>query len=345
MGKGARVADRISELLEQFAEARKRMHEELGKAIIGQRDVIEQIFAAIFTRGHCLMVGVPGLAKTLIVSSLSKILDLPYRRIQFTPDLMPTDILGTYTLDETEPGRRNFRFIKGPIFTSLLLADEINRTPPKTQSALLQAMQEQEVSSGQTTYALPDPFFVIATQNPIEQEGTYPLPEAQLDRFMFNIVVDYPTLKEEEQILSATTKGDRPELQTVLSSKAIVNLQKLVESVPASDHVIKYVARLVRSTRPKDAQSPEIVRQLIDWGAGPRAGQSLILGGKAMAAMDGRFSVAIDDIKRVAIPVLRHRISTNFQASAEGISNEAIIQKLIDTTPEPEIPKYEKAKR
>jgi MoxR-like ATPase len=336
------VADRISELLEQFAEARKRMLDELSKSIIGQKDVVDQILAAIFTRGHCLMVGVPGLAKTLIVSSLSKILDLPYRRVQFTPDLMPTDILGTYVLDESEPGKRNFRFVKGPIFASLILADEINRTPPKTQSALLQAMQEREVTSGQTTYALPDPFFVIATQNPIEQEGTYPLPEAQLDRFMFNVVVDYPTLKEEEQILAATTKGEKPELQTVLSAKAILNMQKLVESVPASDHIIKYVARLIRATRPKDPAAPEIAKQMIDWGAGPRAGQSLILGGKAMAAMEGRFSVAIDDIKKVAIPVLRHRISTNFQASAEGVTNEQIIQKLLQVVPEPEIPKYDR---
>jgi MoxR-like ATPase len=203
-------------------------------------------------------------------------------------------------------------------------------------------MQEREVTSGQTTYALPDPFFVIATQNPIEQEGTYPLPEAQLDRFMFNVVVDYPTLKEEEQILAATTKGEKPELQTVLSAKAILNMQKLVESVPASDHIIKYVARLIRATRPKDPAAPEIAKQMIDWGAGPRAGQSLILGGKAMAAMEGRFSVAIDDIKKVAIPVLRHRISTNFQASAEGVTNEQIIQKLLQVVPEPEIPKYDR---
>ena len=338
------MADRISELLEQFAEARKRMLDELSKSIIGQKDVVDQILAAIFTRGHCLMVGVPGLAKTLIVSSLSKILDLPYRRVQFTPDLMPSDILGTYVLDESEPGKRNFRFVRGPIFASLILADEINRTPPKTQSALLQAMQEREVTSGQTTYALPDPFFVIATQNPIEQEGTYPLPEAQLDRFMFNVVVDYPTLKEEEQILAATTKGEKPELQTVLSAKAILNMQKLVESVPASDHIIKYVARLIRATRPKDPSSPDIAKQMIDWGAGPRAGQSLILGGKAMAAMDGRFSVAIDDIKKVAIPVLRHRISTNFQASAEGITNDQIIQKLLQVVAEPDIPKYDRKK-
>jgi MoxR-like ATPase len=338
------VGDKIGEILDQFADARKRMVEELGKAIIGQRDVIDQILAAIFTRGHCLMVGVPGLAKTLLVSSLSRILDVPFRRIQFTPDLMPTDILGTYVLDE-EQGKRNFRFVKGPIFASLVLADEINRTPPKTQSALLQAMQEREVSAGQNTYPLPEPFFVIATQNPIEQEGTYPLPEAQLDRFMFNVVVDYPSLKEEEQILAATTKGERPLPEQVLSAKAIVNLQKLVESVQAGEHVVKYVARLVRATRPKDPHAPDLAKQLIDWGAGPRAGQFLILGAKAIAAMDGRFSVAIDDVKKVAVPVLRHRISTNFQASAEGVTNDEIVQKLLSIVPEPEIPKYERARR
>jgi MoxR-like ATPase len=307
--------------------------------------VLDQIFAAIFTRGHCLMVGVPGLAKTLIVSSLSKILDLPYRRIQFTPDLMPSDILGTHVLEEPEPGKRSFRFVKGPIFASLILADEINRTPPKTQSALLQAMQEREVTTGQNTMPLPEPFFVIATQNPIEQEGTYPLPEAQLDRFMFNVVVDYPTLKEEEAILAATTKGERPAPETVLSAKAIMNMQKLIESVPASDHIIKYAARLVRATRPKDTSATELAKQFIDWGAGPRAGQNLILGGKAMAAMDGRFSVSIDDIRKVAVPVLRHRISTNFQASAEGVTNEDVIAKLVATVPEPEIPKYDQKRR
>jgi MoxR-like ATPase len=339
------VADRITEVLEQFAEARQKMLEELSKVIVGQRDVVDQIFAAIFTRGHCLLVGVPGLAKTLIVGSISRILDLSFRRIQFTPDLMPTDIIGTNVLEETESGQRNFRFVQGPVFANMVLADEINRTPPKTQAALLQAMQEREVTVGQTTYQLPDPFFVIATQNPIEQEGTYPLPEAQLDRFMFNVKVDYPTLAEEEAILSSTTKGETVEIKKVLSNRAIVNLQKLVQSVPASEHVIKYVARLVRSTRPNSAEAPAMVKEMIDWGAGPRAGQNLILGGKAMAAMDGRFTVAIDDIKKVAIPVLRHRISTNFQASAEGVSAEDIIRKLLEQTAEPEIPKYERQRR
>lgn len=339
------AADRITEVLEQFAEARQKMLDELGKVIVGQRDVVDQIFAAIFTRGHCLLVGVPGLAKTLIISSISRILDLSFKRIQFTPDLMPTDIIGTNVLEETESGQRNFRFVQGPVFANMVLADEINRTPPKTQAALLQAMQEREVTVGQTTYQLPDPFFVIATQNPIEQEGTYPLPEAQLDRFMFNVKVDYPSLAEEEMILSTTTKGESVEIKKVLSNRAIVNLQKLVQSVPTSEHVIKYVARLVRSTRPNSSEAPAMIKEMVDWGAGPRAGQNLILGGKAMAAMDGRFTVAIDDIKKVAIPVLRHRISTNFQASAEGITTEDIIQRLLDATAEPEIPKYERSRR
>ncbi|MGL5094853.1 MAG: AAA family ATPase [Planctomycetia bacterium] len=321
------------------------MVQELGKVIVGQRDVVDQIMAAVFTRGHCLLVGVPGLAKTLLVSSISQILDLTFKRVQFTPDLMPTDIVGTNVLEETEQGRRNFRFVHGPIFANMVLADEINRTPPKTQAALLQAMQEREVTVGQTTYKLPDPFFVIATQNPIEQEGTYPLPEAQLDRFMFNIKVDYPTLEEEEQILSSTTKGETVEVEKVLSARAISNLQKLVQSVPISDHVVKYVARLVRATRPGDAHSPAFVKTMVDWGAGPRAGQNLILGGKAMAAMDGRFTVAIDDVRKVAVPVLRHRISTNFQASAEGVTPEAVVQRLIESVPEPEIAKYEKSRR
>jgi MoxR-like ATPase len=336
------VADRVSEILEQFAEIRKKMLDELGRIIVGQRDVIDQILAAIFTRGHCLLVGVPGLAKTLMVSSLARILDLTFKRIQFTPDLMPTDILGTNVLEESDSGRREFRFVHGPIFANLVLADEINRTPPKTQAALLQSMQEREVTVGQTTYPLPDPFFVIATQNPIEQEGTYPLPEAQLDRFMFHVKVEYPSLSEEEAILTTTTRGEAVELSKVLSARAILNLQKLVQGMPASEHVVKYVARLVRATRPKYSDTPPKVQQLVDWGAGPRAGQHLILAGKAMAAMDGRLTVAIDDIRKVAVPVLRHRVSTNFQASAEGITPDDIIEELLKTIPEPAIPKYER---
>jgi MoxR-like ATPase len=280
-----------------------------------------------------------------MVSSISQILDVSFKRIQFTPDLMPSDITGTTVLDEKETGRRDFRFVNGPIFANIILADEINRTPPKTQAALLQAMQERQVTVGQETYNLPDPFFVIATQNPIEQEGTYPLPEAQLDRFMFNIKVDYPSVEEEKRILATTTKDETPELIKVLSGKAIVNMQKLVRSVPVGEYVIDFATRLVRATRPRDPSAPEFVRKMVDWGAGPRAGIFLIQGGKAMAAMDGRFSVAIDDIKKVAIPVLRHRISTNFQAQAEGKTSEDIIQQLLATVGEPEPPKYERRKK
>ena len=332
----------LGDVLQEFSQHRKLMQEELQKVIVGQDDVIEQIFAAIFTRGHCLLVGVPGLAKTLMVSTLARILDIPFKRIQFTPDLMPSDITGTNVLEEDDKGRREFRFVEGPIFTSILLADEINRTPPKTQAALLQAMQEREVTVGQKTYPLPEPFFTIATQNPIEQEGTYPLPEAQLDRFMFNIKVDYPSADEEERILAQTTRGEKVEVRKVLSGKAIVNLQGLVGKVAVSEYIVQYVARLVRSTRPKDESAPKFVQDLVDWGAGPRAGQFLIQGGKALAAMDGRFSVAIEDVQKVAVPVLRHRISTNFQAQAEGMSTEDIIARLVRETPPPVIPKYEK---
>jgi MoxR-like ATPase len=339
------TADRISEYLAQFSQTRSLMIDQLRRIVIGQSEVIEQIMAAIFTRGHCLLVGVPGLAKTLMVSSLSQILDVSFKRIQFTPDLMPSDITGTTVLDEHESGRREFRFVRGPLFANIILADEINRTPPKTQAALLQAMQERQVTVGQETYNLPDPFFVIATQNPIEQEGTYPLPEAQLDRFMFNIKVDYPSVEEEKRILATTTRDEPPELTKVLSGKAIVNLQKLVRSVPVGDYVIDYVTRLVRATRPKDPTAPDFVRKMVDWGAGPRAGIFLIQGGKALAAMDGRFSVAIDDIKKAAIPVLRHRISTNFQAQAEGKTSEDIIQQLLATVGEPEPAKYQPRRR
>ena len=332
----------LGDFLQEFSQHRQLMQDELQKIIVGQNDVIEQLFAAIFTRGHCLLEGVPGLAKTLMVSTLARILDIGFKRIQFTPDLMPSDITGTNVLEEDDSGRRHFRFVEGPIFTNILLADEINRTPPKTQAALLQAMQEREVSVGQTTYNLPEPFFTIATQNPIEQEGTYPLPEAQLDRFMFNIKVDYPTAHEEEQILSATTRNEKPEVRKVLSARAIVNLQKLVGSVAVSEYIVKYVAKLVRATRPKDASAPPYVRELVDWGAGPRAGQFLIQGGKALAAMEGRFSVAVADIQKIAVPVLRHRISTNFQAQAEGMNSESVIARLVADIPTPEIPKFAK---
>jgi MoxR-like ATPase len=336
--------DKISEYLAQFSQARKQIIDQLRLAVVGQTEVIDQILAAVFTRGHCLLVGVPGLAKTLMVSSISQILDVQFKRIQFTPDLMPSDITGTTVLDESS-GKREFRFVKGPIFANIVLADEINRTPPKTQAALLQAMQERQVTVGQETYNLPDPFFVIATQNPIEQEGTYPLPEAQLDRFMFNIKVDYPNYDEERRIISLATKEEAAEITKVLSGRAILNMQKLVRSVPVGDFVTEYVAKLVRATRPKDPTAPEFVKRMVDWGAGPRAGIFLVHGARAMAAMDGRFSVAIDDVKKVAIPVLRHRVSTNFQAQAEGKTSEDVIQKLLDTVQPPEIGKYDKKRK
>jgi MoxR-like ATPase len=332
----------LGDVLQEFSQHRKVMEQELHKVIVGQNEVIEQVFAAIFTRGHCLLEGVPGLAKTLMVSTIAKILDVNFKRIQFTPDLMPSDITGTNVLDEDENGKRQFRFVEGPIFTNILLADEINRTPPKTQAALLQAMQEREVTIGRKTYNLEPPFFTIATQNPIEQEGTYPLPEAQLDRFMFNIKVGYPSASEEEQILAAASRNEKQEVRKVLSAKAIVNLQKLVHSVAVSEYIIKYVARLVRATRPKDELAPAFIKELVDWGAGPRAGQFLIAGGKAMAAMDGRFSVAIEDVKKIATAVLRHRVSTNFQAQAEGMTTETVIERLLAEIPEPKIEKFEK---
>jgi MoxR-like ATPase len=343
-GPPAVSTDRISEYLAQFSQARTQMVDQLRRVVVGQSEVIDQILAAVFTRGHCLLVGVPGLAKTLMVSSISRILDITFKRIQFTPDLMPSDITGTTILDEQEQGKRAFRFVRGPIFTNILLADEINRTPPKTQAALLEAMQERQVSAGQETYSLPDPFFVIATQNPIEQEGTYPLPEAQQDRFMFNIKVDYPSYDEEKRIVEIATKDEQAEITKILSARAILNMQKLVRSVPVGDYVREYAVRLVRATRPRDPEAPAFVKKMVDWGAGPRAGIFLIQGAKAMAAMDGRFSVAIDDIKKVAIPVLRHRVSTNFQAQAEGKTSEDVILQLLKEIPPPEPAKYEKKK-
>ena len=330
----------MNDYLGQFSAARLQLLEQLGKVVIGQAEVIEQILAAVFTRGHCLLVGVPGLAKTLMVSSIAQILDVGFKRIQFTPDLMPSDITGTTVLDENDQGKREFRFIRGPIFSNIVLADEINRTPPKTQAALLQAMQEREVTVGQDTMKLPEPFFVIATQNPIEQEGTYTLPEAQLDRFMFNVVVDYPSLDEEKKIISQTAKDDTPELTKVLTGKAIINLQKLVRSVPVGEFVTDYVVKLVRATRPKDPTSPEFIRRMVDYGAGVRAGQFLVRAGQAFAAMDGRFSVSIDDVKKAAIPVLRHRVGANFQAQAEGKTSDDLVLELLRTVGETEPTKY-----
>jgi MoxR-like ATPase len=334
--------EQFQSLIEQFKTRRDQVVAELGKVIVGQLPVIDQMLAAVFARSHCLLVGVPGLAKTMMVRALASVMDLSFKRIQFTPDLMPSDITGTNVIDEMPDGTREFRFVRGPLFANIILADEINRTPPKTQAALLEAMQERQVTVGQTTYDLPDPFFVIATQNPIEQEGTYPLPEAQLDRFMFNIHVDYPTLAEEQKILTQTTGGQAQPLSHILSAQGIMNMQKLIYSVPVSDFVVQYVARLVRATRPHDADAPEFVREMVDWGAGPRAGQHLIMAGKAFAAMAGRILVSVQDIRNAAVPVLRHRISTNFAAQAQGVGPVEIIRKLIETIPEPDVPKYDR---
>ncbi len=332
----------FDDFLDKFKKHRELMIEELHKVIVGQDAVIEQILAAIFTGGHCLLVGVPGLAKTLVVSTIAQILDVSFKRIQFTPDLMPSDITGTNVLDETDNGRREFRFVQGPVFTNILLADEINRTPPKTQAALLQSMQERQVTYGQTTYDLPDPFFVIATQNPVEQEGTYPLPEAQQDRFMFNIKVDYPALDEEIRILEATARGEKPEVRKVLSARSILYLQKQISMIEISPLLYNYVARIVRATRPSDPTAPKFIKEMIDWGAGPRAGQYLIAGARAMAAMDGRPSISFNDVRRVAVPVLRHRLATNFQAQAEGYTTDSLIERLVAETAESAIEKYEK---
>ncbi|MBQ1864468.1 MAG: MoxR family ATPase [Thermoguttaceae bacterium] len=330
----------LGALLQEFGQTREAIENELAKVVVGQKDAIRQIFAAIFTRGHCLLEGVPGLAKTLTVSTIAKILDVKFRRVQFTPDLTPSDITGSTVLEEDGQGRRSFRFVEGPVFTNILLADEINRTPPKTQSALLQAMQEREVTVGGDTYKLPEPFLVVATQNPIDQEGTYPLPEAQLDRFMFNVKIDYPTLEEEEKILTATTRGETAEPARLLNPKILLGMQRLVSSVAVSQYIIQYATRLVRATRPTDPSSPEFIRDLVDFGAGPRAGQYLVNGGKAFAAMDGRFSVSIEDVKAAAVPVLRKRVGANFQAQAEGMTTDKIVLKLLDTVPTPPIEKY-----
>ncbi len=332
----------LGALLQEFGNTRAALEAELAKVVVGQNDAIRQIFAAIFTRGHCLLEGVPGLAKTLTVQTIAKILGVQFRRIQFTPDLTPSDITGTTVLEEDAQGKRSFRFVEGPVFTNILLADETNRTPPKTQSALLQAMQEREVTVGNTTYKLPDPFLVVATQNPIDQEGTYPLPEAQLDRFMFNVKIDYPTQDEEEKILTAVTRGEFAEPKTLLNPKVLLNMQKLVSSVAVSQYIIQYATRLVRATRPSDPYAPDFVHDLVDWGAGPRAGLNLVNGGKAFAAMDGRFSVSIEDIKAAAIPVLRKRVGANFQAQAEGMTTDKIVQKLLDTVKTPPIEKFAK---
>jgi len=318
-------------------EGREVILRELNKVIIGQKDVIEQIFMVFFAGGHCLLEGVPGLAKTLMIRTIAQILNLEFKRIQFTPDLMPSDITGTDVIEEDRAtGRRDTRFIKGPIFANIILADEINRTPPKTQAALLEAMQEYQVTAGGTLYGLDLPFFVLATQNPIEQEGTYPLPEAQLDRFMFKIVIDYPTEEEEVEIVTSTTTTYQPEFERVLSGEDILKLQEIVRKVKASSNVVQYAVKLARATRPNNGNSPEFVQNWVSWGAGPRSGQYLILGGKARAILRGRFNVSIEDVKSVAHSVLRHRILTNFHAEAEGVNSDGIIDRLLDKVEEPQ---------
>jgi MoxR-like ATPase len=330
------VPEEDLEAAEFLKDAREKIMNELKKRIVGQQEVIDELLISLFSQGHCLLVGVPGLAKTLLINSLAQVLKLDFNRIQFTPDLMPSDIIGTDIIqDDVETGSRSFRFIKGPVFANIVLADEINRTPPKTQAALLQAMQEYKVSAGGTTYELGLPFFVLATQNPIEQEGTYPLPEAQLDRFMFKIVIDYPTETEETDIVSATTGAEEPELETALSGDAIVALHKIVRRVPAADNVVQYAVKIARATRPKEEDAPDFIQQWVRWGAGPRAGQYLILGAKARAILRGRYNASCEDVKSVAPAVLRHRVLTNFHAEAEGVDSDTVIQRLLDTVPEP----------
>ena len=304
---------------------------EMGKVIVGQEDVVEQLLISIFSRGHCLLVGVPGLAKTLMIATLARALSLSFNRIQFTPDLMPSDITGTEVIQEDKAtGERRFQFLRGPIFANIILADEINRTPPKTQAALLEAMQEHQVTAGGKKHSLDEPFFVLATQNPIEQEGTYPLPEAQLDRFMFNVLVDYPSESEELEIMRRTTSSGGSKVEAVLSKDEIQKLQEIVRRVPIADHVIQYAMRLARATRVRTAEAPDFCKEWLAWGAGPRASQYLILGGKARAVLHGRHHVATEDIAAVAKPVLRHRIITNFNAEAEGITTDKIVDKLLE---------------
>jgi MoxR-like ATPase len=317
--------------IEDLSVAINKVRKEIGKVIIGQTEIIDQLIMALFAKGHCLVIGVPGLAKTLLIRTLSQALDLKYARIQFTPDLMPGDITGNEVIeDNLSTGEKMFRFVRGPVFANIVLADEINRTPPKTQAALLEAMQEHEVTAAGTTYKLEEPFFVLATQNPIEQEGTYPLPEAQLDRFMFNIWLDYPSKNEEVDIVKSTTTEYIPDVQKVLSAKEIIEFQDLIRRVPIADNVIDFAVNLVRKTRPENG-SIQLIKDFINYGAGPRASQYLILGAKSRAAVQGRYTPDIDDIRAVASPVLRHRLVTNFNAEADNISPNEIVTKLLET--------------
>jgi MoxR-like ATPase len=325
-----RPSDSDMQQLEHLKQAYGKVRQELAKVIIGQEEVIEQLLIAIFSQGHCLLEGVPGLAKTLMVSTLAKSLHLRFSRIQFTPDLMPADITGTEVIQEDKAtGDRSFKFLKGPIFANIILADEVNRTPPKTQAALLEAMQEKQVTIGGQRNVLPAPFFVLATQNPIEQEGTYPLPEAQQDRFMFKVFVKYPSYDEEYRVAETTTAEYAPDVSAVLPEDEILKLQQLVRRVPAAPHVIHYALRLVRATRVHEGETPQFVQEWVSWGAGPRGMQYLLLGGKALAMLNGRFFVTTEDIKAVAHPVLRHRVITNFNAESAGISTDAVIDRLL----------------
>ena len=324
------VKNRDLQLLEKLIDFQNRFFNEIGKSIIGQKDVLDHILIALLCKGHTLIIGVPGLAKTLMIKSMADLLDLTFSRIQFTPDLMPSDITGTEVLEEDQAsGKRAFRFFKGPIFGNIILADEINRTPPKTQAALLEAMQEHKVTAAGNTYDLEEPFFVLATQNPIEQEGTYPLPEAQLDRFMFNILIDYPSRKDEISIVQTTTNVTDTSLNKVISREEILEYQGLVRRVPVAENVIEYAVDLVNATRPGE-NSKDFINEWIDWGAGPRASQYLILGAKAKAVLDSRPTAEIDDVKALALPVLRHRVLPNFNAEAEGMKVNDILKKLIE---------------
>ncbi|MFP6602892.1 MAG: MoxR family ATPase [Pirellulaceae bacterium] len=316
---------------EMLQAACQQTMEQVSKVIVGQQDVVQQLLIALFAQGHCLLIGVPGLAKTLMVRTLSRALSLDFNRIQFTPDLMPADITGTEVIQEDKKsGQRDFRFVTGPVFTNVLLADEINRTPPKTQAALLEAMQERQVTAGGQRHVLPDPFFVLATQNPIEQEGTYPLPEAQLDRFMLNVLVDYPAEMDELEIIKQTTDAAEAELSTVLNAEQILDAARIVQQVPIADHVARFALKLIRATRPGREESLELVDELVMWGVGPRAGQDLVSAAKVKALMSGRLSVDLEDIQAVAYPVLRHRIKTNFNAESDGINSDDIIRQLIE---------------
>tara|TARA_B100001027_G_scaffold173767_1_gene125058 strand:- start:635 stop:1627 length:993 start_codon:yes stop_codon:yes gene_type:complete len=316
--------------LEELSKSRDLFFNEINKIVIGQKDILNQLLIALLSNGHTLLVGVPGLAKTLIIKTFSEVLDMTFKRIQFTPDLMPSDITGTELIDlDQETGQRSFRFFKGPVFANIVLADEINRTPPKTQAALLEAMQEHKVTSGGNTYDLDKPFFVLATQNPIEQEGTYPLPEAQLDRFMFNLRIDYPTNDEEISIVRQTTKSIKDALSPIMTKSEVKDYQSLVRRVPVADNVVEYAVKLVSATRPNSENAPDFIKESISWGAGPRASQFLILGSKAQAILDGRPTPNIEDVNSLAIPILRHRVLTNFNAETEGLKIEDIILKLI----------------